>query len=424
MTAPNHAQGAGHLGAPHHEPAPDVFVARQPIFDTHERVYAYELLFRAGLENYCPQGNLDHAAAHVLENAWLTFGLPTLVGSKRAFVNFTRQLLVTGYGSTLPAESTVIELLETIEPDPDVVAACRKLKDLGYQIAADDYVHRPGLEPLLELADIVKVVFRDGDPEEQAANVRRIAGDRPKLLAEQVETHEEYRQAVDLGFDYFQGYFFCKPEVLSERALTGSRMSYLKLFQAVNRPELSIDELDAAISNDVALTHRFLKYLGSAVFSWRAPISSVRQGLVLLGKSPTQRWVSLIALSEMGGDKPQEVLVNAAVRARCCETLAHDAGLPARDSELFLLGALSLIDAMLDQPMEEVLKKLPLSDDLKSALTGQTNELKPVLDFVVSYEQGDWATCGALASKLGIEDGKTPNRYRDAISWANEVLGT
>jgi EAL and modified HD-GYP domain-containing signal transduction protein len=358
-----------------------------------------------------------------LENAWLTFGLPTLVGSKRAFVNFTRQLLVTGYGSTLPAKSTVIELLETIEPDPDVVAACRKLKEQGYMLAADDYVHRPGLEPLIELADIVKVAFRDSDPEEQAANVRRIAGDRPKLLAEQVETHAEYKQALDLGFDYFQGYFFCKPEVLSDRALTASQMSYLKLFQAVNRPELSIDELEAAISNDVALTHRFLKYLGSAMFSWRAPISSVRQGLVLLGKEPTQRWVSLIALSEMGGGKPQEVLVNAAVRAKCCETLARDAGLPTRESELFLLGALSLIDAMLDQPMEEVLKKLPISDDLKSALTGQSNELSSVLDFVRGYERGDWASCGALAPQLGVQDDRAPNLYRDAITWANEVLG-
>ena len=423
MNAPKSGEAAVTPPSPVSDLAPDVFVARQPIFDRHEKVYAYELLFRAGLDNYCPQGDLNHAAAHVLENAWLTFGLNTLIGSKRAFVNFTRQLLVTGYGTTLPVKSTVIELLETVEPDPDVVEACRKLKAEGYLIAADDYVHRPELEPLIEMVDIVKVAFRDADPEEQAQAVRRIAGDRPKLLAEQVETPEEYKQAVDLGFSYFQGYFFCKPEVLSGRALTGSRLSHLKLFQAVNRPELSIDELESVIKNDVSLTHRFLKYLGSAAFSWRAPISSVRQGLVLLGKAPVQRWVSLIALSEMGRDKPQEVLVNAAVRAKCCETLARGIGMPARESELFLLGALSLIDAMLDQPMEEVLAQLPISDDLKSALTGQTNELRPVLDYVTSYERGDWSTCGELAPTLGVQDETTPGLYRDAISWANEVLG-
>ena len=424
MTLRTQSEATGTLGAPSGETAPDVFVARQPIFDRNKRVYAYELLFRAGFENYCPQGDLDHAAAHVLENAWLTFGLPTLVGSKRAFVNFTRRLLVTGYGATLPVNTAVIELLETIEPDPEVVEACRKLKGQGYLIAADDYVHRPGLEPLLDLADIVKVAFRDADPEEQAHNVRRVAGDRPKLLAEQVETPDEYRQALDLGFEYFQGYFFCKPEVLSGRALTGSRLSYLKLFQAVNRPEISLDELESVIGNDVSLTHRFLKYLASAAFSWRASISSVRQGLVLLGKAPTQRWVSLIALSEMGREKPQEVLVNAAVRAKCCEMLAGDVGFPARGSELFLLGALSLIDAMLDQPMEKVLEQLPISADLKLALTGQTSELRPVLDYVTSYEQGDWTACSVLASTLGVQDDKASALYRDAVAWANEVLGS
>lgn len=424
MSAAKPLEAAISIPGHRNEAGPDVFVARQPIFDKHKNVYAYELLFRAGLENYCPQGDLNHAAAHVLENAWLTFGLPTLIGSKRAFVNFTRQLLVTGYGTTLPVNSTVIELLETVEPDPDVVEACRKLKKRGYLIAADDYIHRPGLEPLIELADIVKVAFRDADPEEQARAVRQIAGDRPKLLAEQVETPEEYKQAIDLGFTYFQGYFFCRPEVLSGRALTGSRLSYLKLFQAVNRPELSIDELESVISNDVSLTHRFLKYLGSAAFSWRAPISSVRQGLVLLGKGPVQRWVSLIALCEMGREKPQEVLVSAAVRAKCCEALARNAGFPARESELFLLGALSLIDAMLDQPMDVVLEQLPLSDDLKSALTGKATELRPVLEFVTSYEKGDWTTCDALAPKLGVKEDTAPGLYRDAISWANEVLGS
>ena len=191
-----------------------------------------------------------------------------------------------------------------------------------------------------------------------------------------------------------------------------------------NRPEISLDELERVIGNDVSLTHRFLKYLASAAFSWRASISSVRQGLVLLGKAPTQRWVSLIALSEMGREKPQEVLVNAAVRAKCCEMLAGDVGFPARGSELFLLGALSLIDAMLDQPMEKVLEQLPISADLKLALTGQTSELRPVLDYVTSYEQGDWTTCSVLASKLGVQDDKASALYRDAIAWANEVLGS
>ena len=401
---------------------PDVFVARQPIFDRRGQVYGYELLFRTGLDNYCPQDDLDHAAAHVLENAWLTFGLPTLIGSKKAFINFTRSLLVGGYGLSLPPPSAVIELLELIEPDDEVMEACRTLKAGGHLLAVDDYVHRPEMEPLIDLADLVKVNFRDSDPDEQRQHVRRVAGDRPRLLAEQIETWDEYQQAVTLGFDYFQGYFFCKPQVLQQRAITGSRLSYLKLFQAVNQPETSIDELERAISADVALTHRFLRYLGSAAFGWRAQISNVRQGLVLLGSGPTRRWVSLIALTGMGSDKPHELLVSAAVRARSCELLAREVGMGGRASELFLLGALSLIDAMLDQPMDEVLFHLPLSDDLKTALTGGTNALRPVFELVEAHEHGDWSRCLEISQTLGVSEEVVQQFYRDAIVWANLVL--
>ena len=412
----------GHIGTSADTNVPDVFVARQPIFDRRERVYGYELLFRSSLENLCTQEDRDLAAAHVLQNAWLTFGLPTLIGSKKAFVNFTRELLVTGYGTTLPAQSTVVELLETVPPDDDVIAACQTLRAKGYLIAVDDYVHREDTEPLIRLADIVKVALRDVNPAEQVRQVRRVAGDRPLLVAERVETREEYHQAHDLGFDYFQGYFFCKPEVLSQRAITGSRLSYLRLFQAVNRPEVSLDELDRVIGTDVSLTHRFLKYLGAAVFSWRPPISTVRQGLVLLGTQPTRRWVSLIAPSEMGSDKPHELLITAAVRAKCCESLADQFGMKDRASELFLLGALSLIDAMLDQSMDDVLAQLPVTDDLKMALSGEGNELRPVLDLVESYERGNWMACRSLAVRLGLRENKTPGLYTDAVAWANAVL--
>ena len=226
--------------------AEDVFVARQPIFDRDKRVYAYELLFRDGLENVCSATDSHRAASHVLQAAWLTFGLPTLIGQNRAFVNFTRDLLLAGYGETLPVESVVIGLLETVGGDADVVDACKKLKQNGYLVALDDFVYRPGLEPLLELADIVKIRFRDPDPAEQAAHVRRVAQHSPSLLAEAVETQEEYDRAVELGFTYFQGYFFCRPQIIKGRALSGARLTYLKLLQAVTAPELNIAELSRA----------------------------------------------------------------------------------------------------------------------------------------------------------------------------------
>ena len=402
--------------------ARDVFVARQPIFDTRKRVYAYELLFRGGLENFCPAGDLNRAAAEVLQATWLTFGLSALVGERKAFTNFTRDLLIGGYGETLPAQSTVIELLETIDGDPDVVEACHRLKKQGYTLALDDFVYRPALDTLIPLADVVKINFRATNPREQADHVRRLSSDEPRLLAEMVETAEEYEQACALGFHLFQGYFFCEPQVMTGRKLSGSQVTHLKLLQSATRPEIVIDEMEAILKADVSATHRLMTYLGSAAFGFRAEIRSIRHALVLMGKQQIRRWVSLVALGEMNRNKPSELLMQAAVRGKFCECLSEAAGMANRGAELFLVGSLSLVDAMLDQPMSEVLDELPLADDVRLALQGDASPLRPVLDFVEGYERGDWTACTAIGHDLGIPESTVLDQYREAVSWATNAL--
>lgn len=402
--------------------ARDVFVARQPIFDTHKRVYAYELLFRGGLENFCPVGDPNRAAAEVLQATWLTFGLSALVGERKAFTNFTRDLLIGGYGETLPAQSTVIELFETIDGDPDVVEACHRLKKQGYTLALDDFVYRPALDPLIPLADVVKINFRATNPGEQADHVRRLSSDEPRLLAEMVETAEEYEQVCALGFHFFQGYFFCEPQVMTGRKLSGSQVTHLKLLQSVTRPALVIDEMEAILKADVSATHRLMTYLGSAAFGFRAEIRSIRHALVLMGKQQIRRWVSLVALGEMNRNKPSELLMQAAVRGKFCECLSEAAGMANREAELFLVGSLSLVDAMLDQPMAKVLDELPLADDVRLALQGDARPLRPVLDFVEGYERGDWTACTAIGHDLGIPESTVLDQYREAVSWATNAL--
>ena len=317
----------------------------------------------------------------------------------------------------MPAESVVIELLETIDGDPEVVDVCRQLKQQGYTLALDDFVYRPSLDPLLPLADIIKIGFRDTDPEVQARHARERVAQETVLLAEMVETHEEYQRAVSLGFSQFQGYFFCKPEVIEGRVLSPARLTYLKLLQAVTRPEMSITEVEAVISADVAVTHRLMKYLGSPALGFRAEIRSVRHGLALLGKEQTRRFVSLVALGELGSDKPQELLVTAAVRGKFCELVGDASMLADRKGELFLLGALSLVPSMLDQPMAKVLGELALSDDLNRALLGQSSPLHPALNFVERYERGDWAACAELAGTHGLVETKVREQYHDAVTW-------
>ena len=352
----------------------------------------------------------------------MTFGLSTLVGDRKAFVNFTRDLLLAGYAETLPADSTVIELIETVEGDSAVVETCRQLKRLGYGLALDDFVYRPALEPLVGLADIIKIDIADTDAEEQIDHVRRLAPQPPLLLAEMVETAETYQHAVDLGFAYVQGYFFCKPEVLTGRQLTGARLTHFRLLNCVSRPQLVLDEVEAVLQADVSASHRLLRYLGSFAFGFRAEIRSIHHALVLLGHSQIRQWISLVALGEMGVDKPPELLMQAAVRGKFCERLAEDTGIADRSSELFLVGALSLVDAMLDRPMAAVLDDLPLADDVRLALLGTPSPLRPVLAFVEGYERGDWTTCTDLGRELRVTQARVLAHYQEAVTWATKVL--
>ncbi len=384
-------------------------------------MYAYELLFRSDLVGSTAPANDTDATRHAMEAAWIDVGMNALVGGKLAFVNFTRELLLSQFEAGLPPKSTVIEVLETIEPDREVIRACERLKRNGYTVALDDFVYRPGFEPLLELADIVKIGFGECDPQEQCDHVRRVSP-YMTLLAEKVDTAEDYERAVALGFRYFQGWFFCRPETLSGRALTGSRLMYLKLIEAVRRPDLDVDELEEVIRSDVSLAHRFLKFLGSAAFGWEGPFTSVRHGLALLGIELTRRWVNLMSLDQLADGKPRELLVQATLRAKVCEELGRAVGLSHRTSDLFFVGSLSLIDSMLDLPMDEVLKELPLAQDLEAALLGRPSELKPVLDLAVAYERGDWDACDRLTNQLGVDRRVLAARYQDAVFWASELF--
>ena len=403
--------------------AHDLFVARQPIFDAHKRVHGYELLCRGGLENVCPDGDPTEAAQDVLQAAWLAFGFPTLIGDRKAFVNFTRDLLLGGYGETLPTDSSVIELLETVDGDADVVEACQRLKQRGYSLALDDFAYRPELDPLIGLADIIKIDFSEAGPESRVDQVHRLAPHGPKLVAEAVETEAAYKEATDLGCSYFQGYFFCRPQVVAARALRGTRLTYLRLLQCVARPELVIDELEAIVEADASVTHRLMKYLGSAAFGFRAEVRGIRHALVLMGKTQIRQWVSLVALGQIGNEKPPELLVQAAVRGKFCERLSQDGPLADRASELFLVGVLSLVDAMLDQSRTDVLATLPVADDIRLALLGETSPLQPVLAYGEAYERADWASCDRLARDLHITPERVPEHYRQAVSWATNALG-
>ncbi|HSR50746.1 MAG TPA: HDOD domain-containing protein [Acidobacteriota bacterium] len=400
----------------------DVFVARQPIFDRLGKVAAYELLFRSGWENSFPSVDPDAASAHTLANSVVTLGLDTLAGSKDVFVNFTQQLLTSGAAALLPPERSVVEVLESVDPaDPDVLRSCRDLKRQGYRLALDDFELRDDADDLVKLADIIKVDYCATSPRQRADIVNKLSDSGVVFLAEKVETSQDVEDAEALGVDYLQGFFYCRPDIVAGRGIPAFKVSYLQLLRELHRPEFNIDRVEKLIKSDLSLSYGLLKLINSAAFALVRRIDSIRQALILLGHDRIKKWASVVILSEMATDKPQELVVNSIVRAYFCEMLAEGTRLRSRKDDLFLMGMFSLIDAILDQPLAEALESLPLETEVKQALMGQDGELSQVMELVQRYERADWAGVSVCASRAGIEDGVMPELYSKAVQFVDAL---
>jgi c-di-GMP-related signal transduction protein len=393
------------------------YVARQPIFDREEKVFGYELLFRDGLENAFT-GDNDEASRATLDRS-LLMGLDVLCDGRRAFVNCTRDTLIKGLVTLLPSTITVVEILESVPSDPDVIAACQSLKDAGYLIALDDYVADDPREALAEIADIIKVEMQLTTEEQRLALIKRFGPTRCRLLAEKIETHAEFVRARDQGFVYFQGYFFRRPEMMNTHDMPANRMNYLRMLQEVSRPDLDSGALEKLIKAEASVCYRLLRYLNSAIFGFKSEIHSVRHALSMLGERDVRRWVRLVAAVGAGQETTSDLVLSALVRARFGELLS--ARVPHGDSDLFLLGLLSLIDAMLEMPMEEVLEKLPLDHETKAVLLGQPSQLRPVYQLMLARESGEWAASAELSRSLHLDNDDVAGFYWQAQQWAREV---
>lgn len=402
--------------------ATDIFVARQPIFDERQRVFAYELLFRSGTDNYfIPGANTDMPSSHVIANSMLQ-GVAQLTGGKPAFLNFSRSAVVNDFAFALPPRDVVIELLESVEPDEEVLKACARLKGAGYRLALDDFVDRPGYAPLVSMANFLKVDVLATTSGERAALSRTHRSDRLKMVAEKVETREVVNQTIAEGYQFFQGYFFARPVIMSSKALTGYRLNYLRLIKELNQPEVDMQRLEDVVKQEASLALRLLRRVNSAAYGFRMTTTSLRHALVLLGEREIRLCATVWSLAEVAKDLPSEIIVTSTLRARLCERLGKLSGMADRASELFLVGMFSMLDAILQQPMDQILATLPLSDDLRHALSGGDNMLRAVLDAVVAYERGMWDDVSALAARAGFTDRDISSCYAEAIAWTRGIF--
>jgi c-di-GMP-related signal transduction protein len=397
------------------------YIARQPIFNAQKALFGYELLYRSGRENRYAATDPARATSSVVADAAFLHGLTDLARGHKLFINFPRELLTSGAELFVPSDSLVVELVEDIEPTEKVLEACRKMKRAGYTIALDDVIDCSRPERFIDMIDMIKVDLPALDTRMQAEMVRRYAPRGISLLAEKVETHTEFQRLAALGYQLFQGYFFGKPEMIARRDIPAFKWNYLRLLQAIYRPQLDPRELERIIKSELSLCYKLLRYLNSPVFGFRGEIRSVRHATNLLGEEKLKRWVTLLALASMGNDKPEELLVSCLLRACWCESMAPRLGLKNREGDLFLLGLFSQIDAILDQPMPDILEQLPVATDIKEALAGTDTRFSDILRMVNLYERADFDRSEELAGVLGIERSSIPGAYLQAMHWAHEV---
>jgi c-di-GMP-related signal transduction protein len=398
----------------------DIFVARQPILNEHKRLFAYELLYRGTDDGRLATG--EKMTASLLTAAFLTEGIDVISGSRICFINFTKDLLLRGLPSSFPNQKIVVEILEDIPPTVEIQKACQMLRAEGYTIALDDFVYDKSLEPLIALADIIKIDFRISSEDEIRRTLRRLAHYPIKFLAEKVETYEEFEFALNLGFKYFQGYFFAKPEVFRVHELESVKASLIALLAEVTKKRTTAARLEQIIAKDVALSYKLLKYLNSSYFYRINAIESVRHAIVYLGEKEINRFILLVIISEIATDKPGELIKLAIVRARFCELLAESCNFSKMSAEIFLLGLLSLLDAMLDVKMEMVIDQLPLGNVLKNALSGRTGPMAPFLNAVIAYEQHNRGACLAALDELGVDKSLVQKMYVDSLAFADALL--
>ena len=395
------------------------FIARQPIFDKRLRVYAYELLFRGGPQNFFQARN--HASSSVIADSLTLSDLHNLTGDARAFINVDELALRLGAPRLLPPERIVVEILESVKPTDEIVGICRELRQDGYSLALDDFLGEPALQPLVDLAHYLKVDFTLLDADGRKRVAEKYLGNGLSLLAEKVETQNDLDEARNLGYCYFQGYFFCKPSMLETRDISGNKLIQLQLLSAVASQDLNYDAIEVLLKQDPSLLYRLLRYLNSPALGLRSEVTSIRHAITLLGDNEFRRWVSIFAVIAMSSGKPPELIHTALTRAYFCEDFSAAAGFRDKSATMFLMGLLSVSDALLDRPMKEVVGSLPIDPEMKAALCGGENRYRDLYEVLLALERAEWSKLATYTERLGCPEDNVPDSYQSAVRKASSV---
>jgi c-di-GMP-related signal transduction protein len=400
----------------------DIYVARQPIFNKDKTVLGYELLFRDGTSNFFTGTDGNAATSNVLSNSYISIGIENITGNNLAFINFTRDLLLQQTPQMFSKDKLVVEVLEDVQPDEAVISACKELSSKGYKIALDDFFYHFNMEPLIAIADIIKFDFRMTDAIQIEKIIWKLSKYNLKFLAEKVETPEEFKSALDMRFEYFQGYFFSKPEVIKGKDISSGQLNLLEIIVEINKADFQFSKVEAIIARDVAISYKLMRYINSAYFRRASKISSIKQAISLLGEKGIRNFLSLVSMTRLAENKPDELIRSSIIRAKFSELVGEEVRSGINSSELFTLGLFSSIDAVLDDTMENLMSKLPLSDNLKKALVEGEGQLNNYLKLVMCYEKGDWEGVLRYSEAVNIDGKLLPQIFIDAVMWAEAIV--
>ncbi len=397
--------------------APSRFLGRQPILDAQRRLFGYELLYRSCKTDHF-SGDPDLATREVIDH-WLLL----IPGSTRtaSFVNCTRNALVEGLVTLLPPDSTVLEILENIDPDPELLDCCLTLRKQGYRFSLDGFLPQPSRTPFLALADFIKIDFQSADHQLRHEIYTMAAGCGARLVAEKVENDIQLRIAISEGCTLFQGYFFSQPVLLSSRTVPQNYFVYLKLLAVLHRDPTDLRKLEKLISADVSLCYRVLRLANSALQGHPGMISTVREALLMVGDDAVRKMVTVAMAGALSSHRSTALISLALSRAQFCELVAPS--LSAEPAQFYLLGLLSLLDVLLETPLDRILQTLPITPQMKSALAGDESAGGRTLDLVRSLESCDWHRCEVIQHKLGLAEGAIAAMYAHSLRWASSMLG-
>lgn len=400
-------------------------VARQAIYDDQKRVFAYELLFRDGVSNCFPDICPDQATSSMIAESHLSIGVESISTNKPAFINFHQDTILYRFPSTLDPLNVVIEIVESVDLSPEFIKACEHISNMGYKLALDDYDFSDAWDPLLPLVRYVKIESEliDLNNTDVLKKLDRLKSLNKTLIAEKVETHEAFEAFKAAGFDYFQGYFLSKPELVKHKNVAVSTSSVIELVGISSDPDFDFDKVNAVCEKDLGLTYKLMRFINNPMINKRNKIDSLHHALRYLGAIELKKFIALLAIANLKGNKPDDLIFASLVRAHFCKLLGVAMRLNDNPPSSYILGLFSHMDALLDMPMIDVMKSLPFSDQVKTALCEpHTNsQLALQLRICMAFEHANWPLIYELSQETALGESDMFEMYYDALDWANQM---